>query len=389
MRITHIISGLEGGGGAPTMLFRLLAAMGSGGESEVISLTGAGEIGESIKALGVSVRALNWKRGALPSPADIWRFAASLRDGPRPDVIHAWLYHSNLIAWLVAAFAGHPRLIWQLCHTNLDPHLEKRLTIWCANAGGPLSHVGVSAIICDSQACRQVHRKLKYSHRLIHVIPSGFDLNAFRPDPFARASVRRELEIGENSPVIGLVARYHPQKDHGTFLRSAALLASSMPEARFVLCGRSVDASNQELRGMIEKSNLERHCRLLGMYPSTARLMAAMDIATSSSCGESFSLMIGEAMSSGLPCVVTDVGDSAHMVGGTGAVVPPNDPEAMAAAWVKILGMTAEARAAMGRSARERVRANWSLPVMAARYRSVYQGGVPVPDPLADCESAL
>jgi glycosyltransferase involved in cell wall biosynthesis len=94
-------------------------------------------------------------------------------------------------------------------------------------------------------------------------------------------------------------------------------------------------------------------------------------------------------MSSSLPCVVTDVGDSAHMVGGTGAVVPPNDPEAMAAAWLKILGMTAEARAAMGRNARERVRANWSLPVMAARYRSVYECGITVPDSLGDCESVL
>ena len=104
------------------------------------------------------------------------------------------------------------------------------------------------------------------------------------------------------------------------------------------------------------------------------RLLAALDVFVSSSkYGEGFSNAIGEAMACSVPCVVTDVGDSAAIVGGTGLVVPPGDAGALAAAVRRVLAMSAEQRQELGRAARDRVRERFHLPVVVGRYEALYR----------------
>lgn len=103
------------------------------------------------------------------------------------------------------------------------------------------------------------------------------------------------------------------------------------------------------------------------------RIQASLDIATSSSAyGEAFSNAIGEAMAAGVPCVVTDVGDSAAIVGPTGRVVPTRDPEALARAWQSLLELAPERREALGAAARDRIGRHFSLAAIAARYAALY-----------------
>lgn len=207
------------------------------------------------------------------------------------------------------------------------------------------------------------------------VIPNGFDLKVFKPDPEARRAVRRELGIDEDAPVIGLVARFHPQKDHANFIEAAARFHACVPESRFVLCGESITPDNLELVGLIESSDIQGQCHLLGTREDIPRVMTAFDVATcSSSHGEAFPLVIGEAMACGVPCVVTDVGDAATIVGGTGVVVPPRDAPLLTAAWGQLLLSTSrEQRSRMGLEARQRIMDNYSLEEVAEQYERVYR----------------
>ena len=122
----------------------------------------------------------------------------------------------------------------------------------------------------------------------------------------------------------------------------------------------------------LEQSGIRQNFHLLGRRQDIPRLTAALDLATSSSCGEGFPNVVGEAMACGIPCVVTDVGDSALIVGKTGKVVPPHDPEALASAWKELLRLTPQVRQKLGNAARKRVETEYSLAAAARRYEALW-----------------
>jgi glycosyltransferase involved in cell wall biosynthesis len=186
--------------------------------------------------------------------------------------------------------------------------------------------------------------------------------------------VRAELGLPPDAPLIAMVARFDPVKDHPTFLEAAARLHARRPDVRFLLCGRDVTWENRGLAAAVERAGARGFVHLLGQREDVARVTAALDLSTlSSSCGEGFSNVVGEAMACGVPCVVTDVGDSGAIVADTGLVVPPRDPEALAAAWAQLLARPAEERAAIGRAARRRIEDNYSLDVIVRRYQDLYE----------------
>jgi glycosyltransferase involved in cell wall biosynthesis len=206
------------------------------------------------------------------------------------------------------------------------------------------------------------------------VIPNGFDLHAFKADSAARESVRLELQIPADAPLIGLVGRFDPQKDHRNFVSAAAMLHRSRPDVHFLLCGDDVTWENVQLRGWIDEAGIRKQCRLVGRRQDMARLTAAFDIAASSSSfGEGFPNVIGEAMSCGVPCVVTDVGDSALIVGQTGQVVAAQNPKELAKALREFVELGHEGRTRLGIAARRRVKEHFDLPDIVMRYQNLYE----------------
>jgi glycosyltransferase involved in cell wall biosynthesis len=195
----------------------------------------------------------------------------------------------------------------------------------------------------------------------------------FRPDPEARSSVREELGVSATTRLIGLVARFDPQKDHEGFLLAARLLRTRCPDVNFVLAGGGVDQRNRQLARVVADAGLSDVVHLLGPRTDIPRLMSALDIASlSSRWGEAFPNVVAEAMACGVPCVVTDIGDSAEIVGDTGVVVPPCDPEALARGWEQLLGLPAEQRHALAQQARARIAARYDLTQVARRYEAFY-----------------
>lgn len=227
-------------------------------------------------------------------------------------------------------------------------------------------------ITFDSRTSAEQHKKFGYNPSRFLVIPNGFDCDEFKPDPAAKSSVCRELGLDENTILISLFARYHPVKDHGTFLKAASLLLRAGVRASFVLAGNGIDASNPALARQIADCGIGREVRLLGVRQDMPRLNAALDIATSSSRAESFSNVIGEAMSCAVSCVVTDVGDSADIVADTGKVVLSGNAQALASAWQELVALEKEGRRKLGMRARDRIMQHFSLDHNVFLCQSIY-----------------
>lgn len=354
------------------MLYKLLSRLDRGRfEAEVVSLTGLGPLGERIRDLGIPVRALGMRRGR-PDAAALVRLSRLIRHG-RFQIVQTWMYHADLIGGLASRLGSRAAVVWNIRHSNLDPSGDQRSTIWVARACARLSHAIPSAILCCSEAARRLHAAMGYASEKMVVIPNGFDLSSFRPDEEARRLVRLELGIDDGTPLVGLIGRFHQQKDHRTFLEAIRRVSAQVPDVHVVLCGRDVTWSNPDLAGSIEEAGLRDQCHLLGERADMPRITAALDIAVSASAyGDAFPNAVGEAMACGVPCVVTDVGDSGSLLGETGRVVPPREPAAMAEALGDLLAWDQGARRRLGLAARERIASRFELNRIVRSIEEMY-----------------
>jgi glycosyltransferase involved in cell wall biosynthesis len=379
MKILHVITGLDVGG-AETSLHRLVTGMDAVRFlPRVVSLIAPGEVGRRLARDGVRVDSLGMRRG-VPSPQGVLRLASMIRSW-RPDVVQTWLYHADLLGLAAVRLAfplgGGPRLAWNIRCSYMALDQYPRTTALTLRACAALSRFP-DAVLTNSVSARDFHRGLGYAPRRFEVIPNGFSPVRYRPDDEARRAVRASLGIDGPALVFGHAARFDAMKDHRTFVRATAMVAASVPEAVFVLVGRGVDERNCELAGWLaEAGPAPDRVRLLGERTDMAAVMAAMDVHVSSSAGESFPNVVGESMACGVPGVVTDVGDSALLVGDTGTVVPPGDAPALAQAMIAMADLGSSGRAALGTAARERIVAEFSLESAVGRYAAFYQSFLP------------
>jgi glycosyltransferase involved in cell wall biosynthesis len=365
-----LITGLSTGG-AEMMLLKVLEHLDKRFSAHVISLTTMGDIGPRIQALGIPVDAMGMS-SRMPNPFTLIRLARLLKS-LAPDVVHTWMYHADLLGGVAARLAGVGPIGWCIRHSDLDRGKTKLSTRVVVAACARVSGWVPDRILCCSEVARKVHVASGYAAKKMVVVPNGFDLARFRPDPFARDGLRRELGLAADSLLVGLVGRFDPQKDHAGFLQAAGLLHRRFPSAHFVLAGSRVDAGNRALMDAAQLAGVQSVTHFLGLRADVPRLMAAFDVfVSSSSYGEGFPNVVGEAMACATPCVVTDVGDSAHIVGDAGRVVPPGDFRALAAEVTHLLAMPAEERRAVGARARTRVAENFEVAAVVKRYESFY-----------------
>jgi glycosyltransferase involved in cell wall biosynthesis len=372
VRILHIINDLSIGG-AEMMLYRLLSqSTRQRFDPVVISLMDRGSLRGRIEELGIPVYTARMKPGR-PTPAGIWRLIRLARQ-IKPELIQGWLYHGSLAAQIAGlGLARKVPVLWGIHYSMYSLSFEKQLTALVVRLGARFSKLA-SSIVFVSRTSQSQHKEKGYFTESACVIPNGIDTALFTPSVEARLSVRAELGLSTDALLIGTIGRHHPMKDQANFLRAASLISKRHGEVRFLLAGRGVDAGN---RALIEELKLNSHVHLLGERSDIARLVAALDIFCLSSCyGESFPIIVGEAMSCGVPCVVTDVGDSAWMVSDTRRVVSPRDPRALAEACEVLLEMGPAGRQALGVAARSRVAELFSLPSVVARYEELYENSI-------------
>lgn len=363
-KILHLIGQLETAGAENVLLQLLQRADRRHFEMEVVELIGGGTLRPKFNAAGIQVSSLGMRRG-IADPRALWRLRKLLA-AREPHLLVTWMYHSNLIGSL-AAGKSMP-VVWNIHNTQLDGPGARPMTRWVSRACAFISSGRPRQIVYVSRESRRVHERTGYEPSTGLVIPNGFDTAHFAPDAAARTSLRAELGIPDGALIVGHAGRFHPHKDHRNLIEAARIVLNHRPATHFVLCGRGVDQHNALLGDWLMAAGLKRHCHLLGQRDDMPRLQAAFDIGLSASASEAFPLAVGEAMASGTPCVVTDVGDSAVLVGETGEVAPPRNSTALARSILKMLALPAAARCRLGHEARHRVAQHFEIGVIGERY---------------------
>jgi glycosyltransferase involved in cell wall biosynthesis len=364
--ILHVITDL-GSGGAERMLARLIAAATSF-EHVVVSLTDKTALAVVLRAGGIEVHGLSMRRG-MPSPAAVLHLASIIRQ-TRPTVVQTWLYHADLVGLLAARLSGCRAVAWNLRCSNMDFSRYRWSTRLVVRLLARLSS-RPSVVLVNAQAGRDWHARLGFHPREWALVPNGIDTTLFRPNRSTRETWRDRLAISAETVLVGMVARRDPMKDHETMLAAAALAARAYPKLAFVFAGSGVSWNDPELARLADAIAAPVH--LLGECPDVPALMTALDIsALSSAFGEGFPNVVAEAMATGVPCVATNVGDTAAIIGKTGRVVESRDATALSNA-IATLAADGTARSELGRAARQRIIDLYDLPLAVARYEAIWR----------------
>lgn len=348
------------------MLSQLVEAAGKTARQHqvVISLRDEGVFGGSLRAAGVELHCLHMT-GPLTLPPALWKLTKILRK-TRPEVVMTWLYHADLMGTLAAFLTGTRRLVWNLRCSKMDFANSHRSTAWIVRLLARISR-RPWAVSFNSHTGQRDHQKLGYRPQRWVYLPNGFDPDQWRPDPEQRRAVRAQWKLEPGAVAIGMVARVAPQKDHANFLRAAQQIAPRHPQVRFILIGKGTER-------LPLPPALAGRVLALGERHDVDRLLRGLDIFVLASLfGEGLPNVVGEAMSTGLPCVVTDVGDSQDLLGDGGLAVPRGDTEALVRALTAITTMLPEERAALGARGRARIEEHFTLALAESRYQELWE----------------
>jgi glycosyltransferase involved in cell wall biosynthesis len=346
-KVLWITTGL-GSGGAEMMLAQLVNGLPKL-QHVVVSLTAGGKHAASLP----NVHSLDMPAGK-PTLSALWKLFRLIRR-EKPDVLMGWMYHGCLVA-SIAKFMRFKQvpMIWNIRQSLYDLKLEKRGSALVIRALAWLSWLP-KRITYNSQLSSQQHEAIGYAKAKTQLIANGFDLAKWKPD------VKRVFQLVpnelENSFYIGRFGRNAPMKDYPTFIEAAKLIHAQHPETRFIIVGAET-----------ETLDVPPFIEVLGERHDLPELTASLNIAVSSSAfGEGFPNVVGEAMACAVPVVATDIGDTRWVMGETGHLVPPRDPQALAKACLEILdsGVTQDL------AARERIERHFSLTSVLGQFDSL------------------
>ena len=279
----------------------------------------------------------------------------------QPDILHSYLDIPNVLALLVKRFVP-TRIVWGVRASSIELQhydwlFKLAFKLERAMSGYP------DLIILNSHAALKYHLSIGFPAQKLKLIPNGIDTETFKPDPEARTTVRREWGVPESAPLIGTVGRLDPVKGIPFFLKAVTLVGKQRAEARFVCIGDGPITYAERLKSISTELGINDKVIWAGARSNMTAAYNALDLLVSSSLGESFPNAVAEAMSCGVPCVVTAAGDSASLVGDCGQVVPVGDPEALVAS---ILSSLDSNRMERGRQSRVRIVENFGLEKLAS-----------------------
>jgi glycosyltransferase involved in cell wall biosynthesis len=341
-----------GYGGTDRQVIALATNLHQRGESVAVATFYSSDIwGSDLDAAGVRCYSLE-KTGRWDF-LFLFRLVRLVRQS-RPAIIYSLLGTANIIGLLCKLLLPNIRMVWSVRASNMDLQRYGWLDRLVYRVECALSRFA-DLIIANSHAGLRAALEHGFPKEKSVVIANGIDTNRFTPDPRARETMRSVFGLAEYNIVIGLVGRLDPMKDHPTFLKAAALLAENR-EVRFLCVGDGPKPYQSRLGAMAKELGIDTQVIWLTAVQDMAAVYNAMDVMTSSSSfGEGFSNVIGEAMACGVPCVVTDVGDAQLIIGETGYVVPPEDPAALCLGWRRMLAMDPQAKSSFAKEARSRI----------------------------------
>jgi len=287
----------------------------------------------------------------------------------KPCILNAYLVSSQMYTLLIRMLVPGIKVVFSIRDAKDCSAYNGVKDSFCMNT----LKFGVSLVdiyLFNSEAGRKLRSFLPPEK--VHVIRNGIDTARFAPDQSIRAKIQALTGIGDDAIIIGIVGNFSHYKGYDIFIRAAKIVAERVPHCRFVSIGNFNTQLGKEMIELVYKLQLSSLFYFLGSRNDVNRLVPGFDLFCSSSVTEGFSNAICEGMACGIPCVVTDVGDSASIVGNTGIVVPPENPEQLAAAIIRFVHLTGEERKSMGEAARARIEEKFSIARMVRSTEEVY-----------------
>ncbi len=370
VKVTHVIIGLNVGG-AELMLKRLIESHFERRDIEhsIISLTDVGVLGEQLTKQGIAVYCLGMS-SIMKGPVTFFKLRKLFRK-LRPDVVHTWMYHADLLGGLAACSVGLRQIVWCIRSTDIGMGGSKVTLIirkLCALLSGWLPRV----IVCAADASRKVHEAVGYASNKMQVIPNGFELDKLLPTGSNRTDIRDELGISKACTLVISVGRYNPVKDHKTFIEAAGKVATQRNDVGFMLVGRDLEHSNFQLMTLINATGQADAFYLLGERNDVPACLQASDVFCLHSVTEGFPNALGEAMAVGLPCITTAVGDAAYLLDNPEWVVPAASPSKLSDKLDAMLSLSAAERKALGQTAANRICEHFTMDVISRHYFDLY-----------------
>ena len=334
MKILFLTGSLQYGGAERQLVLLAVQMHQKGHGVGVAVFYPGGPLEADLVRAGVTVHHLN-KRGRWDAAGFLWRLTALIRR-ERPDILHGYLVVPNLITVGMRLCFPRMKAVWgvRASHVDLTRYdWLSRVTFWTSRVFSRFAHL----IVVNSQAGKIHHARLGYPDRRMVVIPNGIDTDRFLPDKSSGEALRNTWGVKPGEKLVGLVGRLDPMKDHPVFMEAAAEVVKTHPTTRFVCVGEGPEPYAGQLKQQAEALGLASRWIWAGAAKEMAVVYNSLDCLASSSYGEGFPNVVAEAMACGVPCVVTDVGDSAWIVGRLGVVVPPKSPQALASGISRVL----------------------------------------------------
>lgn len=362
MKVLFVVRSLTSGGAQRQLVVLAGGLRRRGHQVTVATFYPGGPFESALRQAGVTVRTLE-KCGRW----DVVGFASSLVKLVRaeaPDILHTYLLDPSLLVTVLRPFIPAPKFVWGIRWAEVDFRQFGWLSGASFQLGCWLSAVP-DAIIVNSRAGVAFHRRHGFPEARMHYIPNGIDTQQFAPDRAAGQGLRARWGIPTDAPLVGLVGRLDLLKDHESFITAAAALARTRPDVRFVCLGSGPASYRDRVMRHADAVDVGAGARVqfVDGLDDMRAAYNAFDLLVSSSISEGFSNVIGEAMACGVRCLVTDVGDSAQIVGDPAAVVPPRNPEALQRAMTRLLSDPADRAAAV----RQRIVEHFSVAQLVDR----------------------
>jgi len=326
---------------------------------------------------GVNLHSLHKRRGAAGYLITIPRILALVLR-TKPDILHGYL--DGNLPLLLAGRLLRKRVVWGIRRASNDLSKLDRLSQRLLRIMVRLSRF-TDSVIFNSEAGLRSHQAMGMRAPRMHVIPNGFDIEHFIPDPVQGATQRQAWGIPPGVPLIGIVGRLSPVKDHQTFLRAAARIYKDWPTARFVCVGQGPQSYTEALQMQAESLGIADRVIWPGVCTQMTAAYNALSLLVLSSTDEGFPNVVGEAMACGVPCVVTDVGDAAILVGNTGIATKAGDDAAIAAAVDSLLREPHEARVGRTQACRSRICTIFSVEALARNTEQILLSLLPAAPP--------
>jgi len=288
----------------------------------------------------------------------------------RPHILYGLLGDSCTLAFFLGKLF-RKRIIWGLRATNLN-FREYSLFSGIVYRLNALLSRWADMIICNSWSGIEYHSSLGYKWENMVVVPNGIDISFFR-NRFSESKILRESwGVPLDAQLIGRVGRLDTIKDYSTFLKAAAITSDRKKSAYFAIVGEGTDEAKADLVNLSSSLGIKDRLIWLGPQENLPPIYSAFTISCSSSFGESFPNVIAESLACETPCVATDVGDSAKVLGPGGIIVPPKDPYALANAFEKVISMSEKDLRDIGKKGRNHICQKFAIEKMVRNTENIF-----------------